>query len=344
MALRLMEIIVPQAHAPGVLELLADHPALGLWQESIAENHALIRVLLPTERTEVVSDVISNRFGNAEGFRIMLLAVEATLPRPEEPEKQADENGDEQGEKAKRGRISREELYTEVAKGAELTPVYAVNAALSALVAAIGLIRGDVAIIIGAMVIAPLLSPNIALALSATLGDLSLAAKAFKALAVALILALAVALLMGVLFHVSPDAREIAARTRVGFGDVILALAAGGVGTLAFTTGVPAALIGVMVAVALLPPLVTVGLLTGSGHLELALGAVLLFLINVTSLNLAATTTFLIQGVRPRTWWEAEAARKATRVAILLWSLMMLILLVLVLLWAHVQGGLPSAI
>lgn len=344
MALRLMEIIVREAHAPGVLELLADHPSLGLWQERVAEDHALIRILLPTEQTEAISDLVSNRFGDTEGFRIMLLAVEATLPRPEEPEKEEGGNGDEQPDRGGGGRISREELYTAVSKGAELSPVYAVNAALSALVAAIGLIRGDVAIIIGAMVIAPLLSPNIALALSATLGDLSLAFKAVKSLAVALVLALAVALLMGLLFHVSPAAREIAARTRVGFGDVILALAAGGVGTLAFTTGVAAALIGVMVAVALLPPLVTVGLLAGSGYFELALGAVLLFLINVTSLNLAATTTFLIQGVRPRTWWEAEAARKASRIAIALWSAMMLILLALVLLWAHFEGGLPSAI
>jgi uncharacterized membrane protein len=55
-----------------------------------------------------------------------------------------------------------------------------------------------------------------------------------------------------------------------------------------------------MVAVALLPPLVTLRLLLGSGNWRLAEGAALLFLINITCINLAGVVTFLAQGVRPR--------------------------------------------
>ena len=105
----------------------------------------------------------------------------------------------------------------------------------------------------------------------------------------------------------------VAARTQASLADVFLALAAGAAGTLAFTSGVPAVVVGVMVAVALLPPLVTAGLLAGSGHWTLAAGAFMLVVTNVTCINLAATATFLIQKVRPRTWWEVERAKKATR-------------------------------
>lgn len=67
-----------------------------------------------------------------------------------------------------------------------------------------------------------------------------------------------------------------------------------------------------MVAVALLPPLVAVGMLAGSGHFLQAMGAFMLFAVNLICVNLAGVVTFIIQGVRPRTWWEAERAKKAS--------------------------------
>ncbi len=69
-------------------------------------------------------------------------------------------------------------------------------------------------------------------------------------------LALGVSFAIGWIFGVNPEIDQIANRTVVNFGDVILALAAGSAGVLAFTRGVSAGVIGVMVAVALLPPLV----------------------------------------------------------------------------------------
>jgi len=86
-----------------------------------------------------------------------------------------------------------------------------------------------------------------------------------------------------------------------------------------------------MVAVALLPPLVVVGLLTGAGQTSQATGALLLLLTNIICLNLAGVTTFLVQGIRPRSWWKAGKARRATRRALLLWTGLLLLLTVLIL-------------
>jgi len=188
-----------------------------------------------------------------------------------------------------------------------------------------------IAIVIGAMVIAPLLGPNIGLSLASTLGDLDLAKRSLRAIGAGVFTAAAVSLLLGVALTVDPAGPEIAGRTHAGLGDIALALAAGAAGSLAFTSGVPAIVVGVMVAVALLPPLVVAGLLAGSGHGKLAFGAFILLLTNVTCINLAAVGTFLIQKVRPRTWWEADRARKATWIAAGTWIIMLGIMVSLIL-------------
>jgi uncharacterized membrane protein len=143
---------------------------------------------------------------------------------------------------------------------------------------------------------------------------------------------MALSVIIGVLVHVDPALSEVAARTRVGLGDIALALASGCAGALAFTTGVSATLIGVMVAVALLPPLVTFGLLLGSGQPVLAMGALSLFLVNLICVNLAGVTTFLVQGIRPASWWEKDRAMKATRIAIALWVVLLVGLVAVILL------------
>ncbi len=103
----------------------------------------------------------------------------------------------------------------------------------------------------------------------------------------------------------------------------MLALAAGTAGALAFTTGIHTPLVGVMVAVALLPPLVASGLCVGAGRWTMAGGAFLLFLANLICINLAGVATFLVHGIRPRTWWEADKARKAARVALGVWLVLL---------------------
>ena len=214
----------------------------------------------------------------------------------------------------------------------KLSKVYIILVILSSIVAAVGILRDNVAVIIGAMVIAPLLGPNIALSFATTLGDMDLVQRAMKANLVGLLVAFIFSALIGFIFEINPEVPELSSRTNVSLADVALALASGSAGVLSFTAGVGSAIVGVMVAVALLPPLVSFGMLLGSAHFNLALGAMLLLLVNVICVNLAGVTTFLAQGIRPKTWWEADRAKKATRVAILLWTFLLLVLIVAILL------------
>jgi uncharacterized membrane protein len=90
--------------------------------------------------------------------------------------------------------------------------------------------------------------------------------------------------------------------------------------------------------VALLPPLVVVGLLLGGGAPDLALNAFILFAINIVCINLAGVVTFLAQKIRPRTWWESEQAGHATRIAVTLWVVTLVLLLAFILLTGQVDG------
>jgi len=332
MALRLVEVMFQKDDLQRFSHLTEEVPVVSIWTVASNDACSLVRILLDSKHTEALSDVLMKEFGSRDEFRLILLPVEATLPLIEEEAKEKKEVQEPNSARGESDRISREELYEDIAQGAKLTRVYVAAVALSTIVAAVGLVRDDIAIVIGAMVIAPLLGPNVSLSLAATLGDLDLARRSLTTIGVGVATALTLSFLIGIAFHVDPHVSAINARTHAGLSDVAIALAAGAAGSLAFTTGVPAAVVGVMVSVALLPPLVVMGLMLGSGRSMLAFGSSMLLLTNVTCINLAAVATFLVQRVRPRTWWEAERAKSATRIALAIWIVMLAILLCLILL------------
>jgi uncharacterized hydrophobic protein (TIGR00341 family) len=334
MALRLIEMVLPEPHVEEAKDLLHRHPVEDVWYDRLSESQVLIKVLIEVEQSEALIDALDQHFSLAEGFRLILLPVVASIPRVEvAPEKETKEEETPTPQEAQRQaeRVSREELYSHVADTIKVSRVYYVMVLLSTIVAAIGLLENNVAVVIGAMVIAPLLGPNMALALATTLGDKTLAKNALKVNLTGIGAALAFSVLLGAFLSVDPMIPEIAGRTKLGMGDVVLALAAGSAGSLAFTTGAPVALIGVMVAVALLPPLVTMGLLLGSAHFLKAAGALWLLLTNIISINLAGVVTFWAQGIQPITWWEATIARRATRISIISCGVLLVILVLLIL-------------
>jgi uncharacterized membrane protein len=107
----------------------------------------------------------------------------------------------------------------------------------------------------------------------------------------------------------------------------VLAMASGAAAVLSLTSGLPSVLVGVMVAVALLPPAATMGLMLGAGQMELAYGAAFLLAVNIVAVNLSAKLGFLIQGIKPRTWLEKEKAHQSMVSYILIWVVTLAILL-----------------
>ena len=85
-----------------------------------------------------------------------------------------------------------------------------------------------------------------------------------------------------------------------------------------------------MVAVALLPPTATLGLMIGAGQHRLAMGAALLLAVNIVSVNLAAKIVFWVRGIKPRSWLEKQQANQSMVTYIVIWVLSLTLLLVVI--------------
>ncbi len=329
--MRLLQItLTRQAH-----ELLADI-LTGIESErmlpGIENSEAVfLQIIVRASNAEPLMDQIEKRLGKQHKFTMLLLPISATIPRLPEADEQ-DEDKEEVKQLSDKGanRVSREELYSNINAGINNLQYYVAMVVIACVVAAIGLIRNDIAIIIAAMVIAPLLGPNMALSLATTLADKELAKVAAWLSLLGATISIIIAAAIGYFVEIDPSVSAISARTTLGVSDLILALASGVAGALAFTAGAPATLIGVMVAVALMPPLVTSGMLFGSGYWSLASNALWLTLANVICVNLAGVATFVWQGVRPLSWWEKSKAKKASRNAAVIWIVLFTILLALI--------------
>jgi len=286
--------------------------------------------LIDAEHMQDFVDLIQQQYSKKQDWRIIISPVETTVPLIEEPQEEKHKNA-----KKSYGGITREVLYEKIFTGAATDADFLALVILSTIVTAIGLITDNVAVIIGAMVIAPLLGPNLALSFAVTLGDKPLITRALKANVVGFSLTMLLSILIG---YFTPDTlltgnSAFIARTDVGYGGIILALASGSAAVLSLTSGASTTMVGVMVAVALMPPAVALGLALGSGLFGAAYGAGLLLAINIICVNLAAKAVFTLKGIRPRTWYQRKKSQQSLKVSLLFWFILLCILIVLIFLW-----------
>lgn len=85
MALRLLEITIPNSERLRLLELKNDE-SIVFWQENKIKTGSLFHVLIQAESTEKIMDELDKNFSYVKDFRVMLLSVEATIPRLENKE------------------------------------------------------------------------------------------------------------------------------------------------------------------------------------------------------------------------------------------------------------------
>lgn len=329
MGLKVLEIIAPQGEIKAIERVTATAEIVDWWRTAALEDERFsTNMMVKPENMQTVLDALQQILDHCVEARVIIHNVETTLPKIE-VEKPAEDT-----QKAKDPGLSREELYEEVERSSHLNQTYLLLTVLSAIVAAIGMIENSVAAVIGAMVIAPLLGPNLALALGTTLGDVSLTRRAILANLAGLGLAIAVAFLISFMIEPTTNA-QLAERTIVSYGALILALASGAAAVLSLSAGAAAGLVGVMVAVALMPPAVGLGLFMGWGQWAHAEQSALLLLINITAINLSAKLVLVFRGVSPRRWPDKGRARRSSRWAFGFWGISLLVTLVSIYLAKH---------
>ncbi len=169
----------------------------------------------------------------------------------------------------------------------------------SCTIATFGLLMNNVAVIIGAMIIAPLILPIQALAYGALEARLSLLRSSAITLVVGSCAAIAVAALLSKLVALPSLSSEILARSKPTLLDLGIALAAGVVcGFARVRPAVSASLAGTAIAVALMPPLCVTGIALAHGGTTLALGATLLYMTNLLGIMIACMAVYAAAGFR----------------------------------------------
>ncbi|MCP4424524.1 MAG: DUF389 domain-containing protein [Chloroflexi bacterium] len=212
-------------------------------------------------------------------------------------------------------------VYARIRRSARPNADYFILIALSAMIAALGLLVNSPAVVIGAMLVAPLMSPIIGAGLSIVLGDTRFLRLSLGAVFRGVMLAIFVGALAGVFRFNDPLTSEILARTQPTLIDLAIALFSGMAGAYALShSDAAGALPGVAIAAALVPPLATIGITLTTGHYEESMGAALLFATNLTAISSATALTFLILGFRPTPAQKArrQAQARSVRAALTL--------------------------
>ena len=332
----LIQLIVPHGMGENIAEWL-EGDIIDFWTVNLDDAHVQHNIVTRNNKVEQIIDKLDDRYRHHDEYRLVMTKLGISLPEPKPDESsQTEESNSKKSSSPGNRTVSRQELVATLSSSTQLNSTYIMMLLLSVAVAIVGLLNNNIAVVIAAMVIAPLLGPNITLALATSMVDYSLGWRAVTVGSIGAAIALIIAVILGYTLPIeSLNSIEIMNRTKISYGDFILALAAGAAGTLAFTTGGSGTLIGVMVAVALLPPLLVFGLKIGSGETQQAIGAGFLFTVNFIGVNLAAALTFVAQGIRPQGWWQADKARKASVIAISMWAILLIGMLLAIYLYKH---------
>lgn len=324
--MRFIKANFPADKADAVIEILNNSNPIDWSMDSgYGRYEKAVEIVVAKGRGQDLIDDLQSLLSASADWRVVVMPIEATLPRPEEEVIKAE------GEAVKKAKTTalREELYQKVSDGAVLNWDFIILTVLSSIVAAIGLNGDSVAIVIAAMVIAPLLGPILAFALAVALGDLSLMKKATLTAMAGLGVGFSFAFALTFFMDVNLVSKEMVDRTVISPAIIALALASGAAAALSLSTGISSALVGVMVAVALLPPSVASALFLGAGEYDKAAGAAILLALNVVCAILSAQLIFVWKGVRPRTWSSQVKASRSVKINAAVWVGLLVALAVL---------------
>ena len=332
MSARLVEIFLPETQINPLERILAGH-SRKFWRETVPGGQEKYSCVVQQRYVERLLGELDQAYAAEPAFTAYVTSLEAVLPPVlETAETEIPADGALRPQTAlerffSRDRISTDELYDDIEESLHIKPNYLLTVILSSVIAGLGMRSGQTAVVIGAMVIAPLLGPTMGLALAATVGNAKLGSKAAATLLVGSVFAILAGVAVGMLVSIDPSVPELRNRTIVQPAESALALACGAAGVLALSRGASLSLVGVMIAVALVPPLAATGIFIGDGQPLVAARALFLFTVNLVCVNVAGIAMFLIQGLPPKNW-------RATGGLLAVW------VMILALLASMIVGGL----
>lgn len=188
-------------------------------------------------------------------------------------------------------------LRESLLRDSKLTQNYLVLTISSCLIATFGLLIDSAAVIIGAMIIAPLMLPLRGLPFATLEGDFKLLRVSFISITVGTLLSFFCSWFVGTIISIPEFGSEILSRTQPTLIDLLIAIVAGGIsGYAKMRPEVGDAIPGTAISVALMPPICVVGLAFSQAEWDIAFGATLLYVTNLIGINLACLILYVLGG------------------------------------------------
>ena len=189
-------------------------------------------------------------------------------------------------------------LFDRIEGGARLTTDYIAMMTLSVLIASLGLQADNASVVIGAMLVAPFMTPLIGICLALAQGNLTLMKRSAIATGTGFLVGLCLSFVLGLVVPLDELPLEVLSRGNPTLMDLAIAFISGMAAAYAVSRkSVAEAIVGVAIAAALVPPLSCVGIMLGNGHLLEAEGAFILLVTNLAAISLGAFVMFRFLGV-----------------------------------------------
>jgi uncharacterized hydrophobic protein (TIGR00271 family) len=185
--------------------------------------------------------------------------------------------------------VDHQEVVARIVGESGWSPRYAFMIMMSAGIAVLGLLLSSPAVVIGAMLVSPLMSPILGFGFSLALFDFSEMRRSLAALAAGSLIAIAFTALIVTVSPLQATTAEIVARTRPNLFDLGVAFFAALAGSFAIIRGRGETIVGVAIATALMPPLAVVGYGLATWNMPVLAGSFALFVTNFVTIALAAT-------------------------------------------------------
>jgi uncharacterized hydrophobic protein (TIGR00271 family) len=204
--------------------------------------------------------------------------------------------------------------YETIIAGSRSSTEYYMLLIFSCIIALFGLYENSPAVIIGAMIVAPLIGPIMGFSAGVLWGDIKNIFGAILTLIKGVVLVLIITTVLSYLLPGLAVNSEISSRAHPGFYDLVIAIACGAIGAYgAINKKVSGSLTGIAISVALLPPLCTVGIGMGLVQPEIITGAALLFAINLLGISFGSIFIFYIAGLHPGSFDKEEISHVQKR-------------------------------
>lgn len=186
----------------------------------------------------------------------------------------------------------------DITRGSEPAGRFYILVAVSTMIASFGLVTNSTSVVIGAMLVAPLMTPIFGIALALVRGDTILLGKAIRAEVAGVVAAVMMGFILGHLYPALEPTPEMLSRTQPQLFDLLVAVLSGFAGAYALVDEhISPALPGVAIATAIVPPLANCGLCFSVGAYVGGIGSFLLFFANFLSILVVASATFWFFGM-----------------------------------------------